>query len=158
MDYKLIDKYFNDRCSPEELELVINWFQTEEGQKFLEKDFEKHDWFDRIEDQNHVSEIESKKLFTLIQNHKRRDIKRAPFPSLLLNRGYITRVASIIFIAAILSFGMYLIGVSSFQKKGAKKPEFLTYATAVGQQKVFKLSNGIKIWLNENSELIVPKH
>lgn len=38
MDRKLIDRYFNDQCSKKELEQVLDWFQTAEGRRFLEKD------------------------------------------------------------------------------------------------------------------------
>lgn len=35
MDQKFIKKYFRGHCSDEELEQILDWFQTSEGQTYL---------------------------------------------------------------------------------------------------------------------------
>lgn len=41
MDRHLINKYFSNQCSKEELEQVLDWFQTLRGRTYLEVQIEK---------------------------------------------------------------------------------------------------------------------
>src|SRR5690554_3358339 len=40
-DRKLADKFFNDECTPEEVEQVLNWFETPEGRTYLEESMDR---------------------------------------------------------------------------------------------------------------------
>jgi ferric-dicitrate binding protein FerR (iron transport regulator) len=150
MDQKLLDKYFNDECSPEELQQVLDWFQTDEGRAYIEEDIhQQRQGLNEAREPSPSGGIESEKVFNRIQRHKRSDVKR--------NRWYVARVASILLLAAALSVGLYWSGViKPIKKKPA--PAFRTYTTAAGQQKVFTLSDRIKIRLAENSMLRVRTH
>jgi len=73
MDRDLIEKYFNDQCSEEELEQVLEWFQTDKGQAFLKQDMEREE--KRLAGNNAsslFSEVESEELFRRIQKHKKK--------------------------------------------------------------------------------------
>jgi len=148
MDRKLLDKYFRDQCSEEELEQVLNWFQTEEGQAFLEKDIERQSQrFMENSDMFLYPEIQSEKIFSRIQLHKNRGLKRGYWV-------YI-RVASILMLVGILSGLLYWGGITS--RHPSPKSTVATYVTKSDQQKVFSLSDGTKIRLNEGSTLTVPR-
>lgn len=157
MDHKLLDKYFDDQCSPKELERVLDWFQTDEGQRYLKEDFERENRYleEKPASKKSATKIDSEKVFTRIQHHKKQEIKLKPQQKGTHGRWHIARVASIVLIAAVFSFGLYLGGVIGPEKH---KPTYRKYVTAANQQKVFKLSNGVKIWLNEKSVLKVPTH
>jgi ferric-dicitrate binding protein FerR (iron transport regulator) len=158
MDRRLLDNYFNDRCSEKELEQVLGWFQTEEGRWFLEKDINRQArQIGETEGLFLCPEMESEKLFNCIQRHKRIEVKQEPILNLFQYRSQLIRVASIVLIAAAVSLGLYWSGIMGSQTK-KPTPAFITYVTAPGQQKVFSLSDGIRIRLAENSTLTVPTH
>jgi ferric-dicitrate binding protein FerR (iron transport regulator) len=151
MNHKLIDKYFNDECSPEELDQVLDWFQTDEGQAYITKDIDREGKQLTAGPESLLYQgVESDKLFIRIQRHKKKGFKH--------NRWHFARVASILLLAAVLSVGLYLGGIITPQKKAPPPPEYNTYVTTAGQQKIFTLSDGIKIRLDEKSTLIVPTH
>ncbi|HYW35623.1 MAG TPA: FecR family protein, partial [Balneolaceae bacterium] len=150
MDRDLIEKYFNDQCSEEELEQVLEWFQTDEGQAFLKQDMEREE--KRLAGNNassSFSEVESKELFRRIQKHKKK-VNREKWWLLWV------RAASILLLVTALSSLVYWSGII-FQKSKKNAPSYKTYATNAGQQKVLTLSDGTKIRLNEQSSLRIPR-
>ena len=70
IDINLIEKYFNNTCIVEEVEQVLKWFNTTDGQKFLEKSLNSD--IKLIEEkyctQNLVSEVDSDKMLKNIRN------------------------------------------------------------------------------------------
>src|SRR5699024_11967753 len=87
MDRKLLDKYFNDSCSDEELDEVLTWFQTDEGQVFLEQQMEEE--FSKAMNAEALDvypKMESEKVFNRIQHSKQ--------PHFNKGRWYAARVRS----------------------------------------------------------------
>lgn len=149
MDKKLLHKYFNDQCSEEELEQVLHWFQTKEGQRFIEDDINNQLWQpnESVTSDNDF-DIASWKILNRILIHKNREPRRRGWVSL--------RVASIIVIFGLLSLALYKGGVVSFEKDSTE-PVTLKYSTQANQQKIVTLDEGTTIRLNENSSLSIPK-
>lgn len=148
MDRKLVDKYFRDQCTEEELEQVLNWFQTEKGQAFLQEDIEQLD--ERLTQNSEMflyPEVESEKIFRRIQQNKQQSFRRS--------RWFIVRVASILLVVAAMSTLLYWSGITSPKEKNPQ-PVFISYVTDSDQQNIFTLSDGTMIRLNEESTLTVP--
>lgn len=148
MDRSLIDKYFRDQCSEDELEQVLNWFQTGEGQKFLEQDIEQYsEQLMKKGDLYLYPEIEGEALFSRIQLSKENSFQRRSW--------FFIRVASILLLATMLSSLLYWSGITTVEKPNPQ-PAFITYITEAGQQNILRLSDGTVIRLNEESMLVVP--
>jgi ferric-dicitrate binding protein FerR (iron transport regulator) len=149
MDQSLINKYFNDRCSENELEQVLSWFQTSEGKAFIEDGIERQNRrLVKNADMFLYPEIDSKKIFSRIQQHKKRGLRRS--------RWFMIRVASILLIAAVVSSLLYWGDIIALEKP-PPKPAPISYITGSEQQKIISLSDGTKIRLNEGSKLMVPR-
>lgn len=147
MDPKLLEKYFSDRCSEEEVEQVFSWFATSEGRAFLEQQMD--DEFSgaiHAGKQDEYPGIESEKIFSRIQRSKQQQFRKKPWVA--------ARVASIVLLVTMISSLIYWAGVTSPEKE--PPPAFSTYVTNVGQQNIFTLSDGTVIRLNEKSKLTVP--
>lgn len=148
MDQDLLYKYFQDQCTEEELEQVMNWFHTEEGKDFLTKDMAE-EFSASIDDQKKdaFSNVESEQIFKRIQLTKSQGHTK--------KFGVGTRIASILIVAVTISALLYVAGYISKDRKNPQ-PETITYVTAAGQQNIFTLSDGTQIRLNEKSRLTVP--
>ena len=148
MDPILIEKYFNDCCTEDELEEVLAWFQTNEGQRFLEQRIDSEGLESIGDEGRSLLSIESENLFARIQQYKER---RTP-----KGWGYAARVASILILVASLSSLLYWSGLATSAVENNPQPVIRSYVTDSGQQNIFTLSDGTTIRLNENSMLTVP--
>lgn len=147
MDRNLLNKYFQDQCTEEELDEVLDWLQTEEGQKFLEQDINQLDEELTVEDDLLLySEVNSEKIFNRIQLSK--NYKK--------DNWFRTRVASILLLVTALSSLLYWSGITSLGDENPE-PAYTTYVTESDQQKALTLSDGTKIRLNEDATLTVPE-
>jgi len=148
MNNELLDKYFRDQCSENELEEVLSWFQTDKGRAFIEDDIDRQNRrLMKNADMFLYPEIDSKRIFSRIQQHKKRGLRQS--------RWFMIRVASILLIAAVVSSLLYWGDITALEKL-PPKPALITYVTAPDQQKIFSLSDGTNIRLNEKSTLMVP--
>lgn len=151
MKSELLNKYFNDQCTDDELEEVLEWFQTEEGLEYLKQDIDSQEQLLSNEDDLFLfKEFNSEKLFSRIQLSKKTKIFKKR------HRAYL-RVASILLLVGLFSISLYFINNNSSTTAKAKEVALISYTTQEGQRKVFTLSDGTKIRLNENSTLIVPE-
>ncbi len=150
MNSELLEKYFRDQCSPEELDRVLDWFQTAEGQAFLARDMElqRPGLPEGSLDGEH-GEIESEKIFRRIQRRKNNTPRRQSWVW--------TRVASVLLVVGILSAGAYWMGTLGEANTQNPAPDLVTYQTAPGQQKIVSFSDGTSIRLNEGARLTAPK-
>jgi ferric-dicitrate binding protein FerR (iron transport regulator) len=149
MNNEIIDKYFKDQCSEEELEQVLSWFQTQEGRAFIENDIDRQNRrVVKNADMFLYPDFDSKKIFSRIQQHKKRGLRRS--------RWFMIRVASILLIAALVSSLLYWGDIIALEKP-PHKPAPISYITGSGQQKIISLSDGTKIRMNEGSKLMVPR-
>lgn len=146
MKQALLDKYFNDRCTPQELEQVLSWFQTDEGHTFIEQEIEAR----KAEGVKFTHRsIDSEKVFNSIQRDKRPQTRKR-------NRAYL-RVASILLLAGLVSYFLFK-GVVDDSVFWESEPAYITYVTQEGQHKVIELAGGTTISLNGDSKLVIPEH
>jgi ferric-dicitrate binding protein FerR (iron transport regulator) len=149
----LLEKYFNDECTADELEKVLCWFQTEEGRAFLKKDIDQQK--EQLAKQEKLaggSPIASQKIYNRILRHRKRERYHRKRHQILGS------VASIIILVSALSVLLYWGNIISPKTANTDPtPSYFTYATSVGQQRILTLSGGTKIRLDENTTLLVPK-
>ena len=144
--YPLIIKFFNEECTPEEVQTLITWRQTSPKNEaiFLEL---AHTWnHDHSEKDREV--IPSKaKVWSLIQS--RIDLDNEIFPS--YSKHTLFQVA-IIAASVALFVGLFVSFLLFFQFPSTK-----TYAyveTPSGQKSHIVLPDGTKVWLNSGSKII----
>ncbi|SHE74952.1 FecR family protein [Fodinibius roseus] len=150
MDRKLLNRYFRDECTEEEVDKVLGWFQTEEGQAFLEQDMDQSD--EQLTKEEQLSlypGVETEKLFNRIQLNKKKRYQNSRLVGI--------RVASILLLVATFSSLVYWSGITSTVSDENPEPVYTTYVTESDQQKVLTLSDGSRIRLNEGAKLIVPE-
>lgn len=141
---QLVEKYLNGTASVEEANRVLNWFQTEQGQQYLEKRFEadagEFGFTDEITEPSRFSIIsENLSLIKPSQSKK------------LYKRGSVWAVAaSIAFLISLIS--VLQVYTNTFVEQ---KSEVITkvYKTATNEHQIITLSDGTRIRLNENSEI-----
>lgn len=150
MDRKLLNKYFRDECTEEEVDKVLDWFQTDEGQTFLEQDIEQPNDQLAVEgDLPLYPKVETEKIFNRIQLSKKKNYNK--------NRRLGMRVASILLLVTLLSSLLYWSGITTTVGDEDSEPVYTIYVTESDQQKVLTLSDGTRIRLNEGARLIVPE-
>lgn len=149
MDQNLLEKYFRDECTEEELEKVLEWFETEEGQNFLERDIEKKQLAAKSGEMILYAHVESKNLFNRIQRSTDGETKR--------NRWLYIRVASVVLIITSIVSLLYWNNISTPENKREETVQ-VVYRTEADQHKILTFEDGTKIRLNENSLLTVPEN
>lgn len=141
---QLVEKYLNGTASAEEAKIVLNWFQTEQGQHYLEKRFEAD-----AGEFGFTDEITETSRFN-ITSEKLSLIKPSPSKK-LYKRGAVWAVAAAIaFLISLIS--VLQVYTNTFVEQ---KSEVITkvYKTATNEHQIITLSDGTRIRLNENSEI-----
>lgn len=148
MNKHLLEKYFREECTEEELEQILQWFQTEAGKKFLEKD---------ILDQKKEAESGELILYPYVQTNKLYNrIRNSTFEKRGQNRWLFMRVASLLLIfTSIVSF-LYWQGIMIPSDKMEQVVQII-HQTVDDQHKVLTFADGTVVRLNENSRLTVPE-
>lgn len=155
MDYQegksLADKFFNDRCSPEEAENVLGWLETPDGQKYLDEKISKD--FETLDDNNnslYAFNIYSNKLFSRILNRiekvgfrRKREVNFFT-PFFQIAAGILIVITGSLF---------YLSDTQS--NKSAEGSEVKIFVTGSDEQREIRLGDGTLIQMNRNSELAV---
>jgi ferric-dicitrate binding protein FerR (iron transport regulator) len=151
MDRNLIRKYFRNECTEAELKKISDWFQTDEGQEFLEEDIDcKGQQVMNIDKPFLHPEIESERIFNRIQRNKQQDSNHQA------RRFGILAASIVLLLVSVLSTMLYWGDYVSLEKE-VPEPVVSTYVTEANQQKIFTLADGTLIRLNERSSLAVPE-
>jgi transmembrane sensor len=150
-DKKLLNKYFNGTATRSEAEKVLDWFQTEEGSRYVEKQFSAETKSDLINDDPETTrEIKVEVLQAITDSISRIEKKsQSKFKSERKHRNSYRFVA--VSILVLISM-IYLMNLSLFQKTVF---EAVTYQTGASEIKSVELSDGTEILLNEYSSLII---
>ncbi len=151
MDPKLLQKYFRNRCSVDEIEQVLNWFDTPEGQKYLEdKLTEDAERYSEEENLLLYPNVPGQKMYRQIKStrklHKKRHRSSYRFAKLT--------VASVVIL---MLTGMFWI--FDAQSEAEQVPEEITYrtfSTESNQHRLITLEDGTQIRLNSNSLIRMP--
>lgn len=149
----LADKYFNDRVTPAEAQKVLEWFETNEGEKYLKKRFDK-DWnlMESNDLRKMVPDLDSDKLYQSIHYAIKR--KKNVFS---LRRtdwvGYTVKVAAAVLV--ILTASIFTITHQQYVAEQVVEPEPVVFQTEDKQHREITLGDGTVIRMNSNSEIVV---
>ncbi len=154
MDKELLKKYFRNQCTLEEINQVLDWFQTKEGQQYfeenLDQDMRKYADDDRLLlDPN----VPTESLLNRIQQSKK-SVK----PRLSKNNQvWQTKIIAAVVVCALLAGASYFLFQSKITGSTTQQTDSVrTIKTQHDQHRLVTLSDGTKIRLNSNSEIEVP--
>lgn len=151
---KLADKFFKNNCSPEEVERVLDWLETPEGQNYLDESI-REDFDDLKKDEDLDSEMEfefhsvlnSDKIFLQIMNR----INKSGFwkPARKSSFSPLFQLAATILII-VSGFFFYL----TYQANLTDSPDGnIEIVTNDFEQRAITLLDGTKITLNSRSTI-----
>jgi len=154
-DKSLLEKYFNNDCTPKEAKMVLDWLDTPEGQQYyaeilderlqnLEDDFE-YD-FPRTE----RDEIILNRIYSTAENMERTEPVLQPHASARPVWKYYKNVLGAV--AACISL---LIVVVVYQSYFGNT---IVHTTAYGETETIQLHDGSTVTLNANSQLTYAKN
>lgn len=150
-----MQKYFRNQCTPEEIEQVIDWFQTEDGRKYFEDRLNRD--MHRYADEKNLllhPEVPSVKMLQKIER-----IKKKGATSSRRNRDHWwMRVAVILLISSMFAGSGYLL-LQNGEYVENQEPELVyrTISTPTDQQRLVTLDDGTKIRLNTSSSIEIPE-
>ena len=155
MDLKTVEKFFTNQATHEEARMILEWFETPEGKKYLQKRLDVDaGLMDRTELRSLVTGLNSEKLYSSIQNkiwisENRFFLKHTDWV------GNIFKTAAAILV--ILTASLFTISQERYQASQVVVQKPVIYQSDENQQKEITLRDGSVIRLNNNSEMIVSK-
>lgn len=153
MDKQLLYKYFSNQCSIEEIEQVLNWFQTKEGKLYIENHLETGmQRYAEEENMLFFPDVPTEKMLENIHKRKKtpRTIKRHnPWKVKLAVAGIICVI--------LLSVSYLFMPDNDAEQNQETAIEYRTISTQDDQNRLITLSEGTKIRLNSNSKIIIPE-
>lgn len=155
MDKKILQKYFRNQCTLEEIEQVMNWFQTEEGKDYIEQRLDR-DIQRYAEEENLLlhPEVPSDEILENIKRKRKRKIihpKRREY--------WWMKIAVVLLICVALAGSSYwLLKDAGHREEQEPETVFRTISTLEDQQRLVTLSDGTQFRLNANSSIVIPEH
>jgi len=156
MKKEFIDKYFRNQATPEEARKVLEWFETPEGQKYLQERLDiDFNLMEKDELKPFVPELDSDQLYQSIQ--KKIHSRRKPFAG---NRksdwlSPILKAAAMIVVILTTSILYFTQTVDVADDITESVP--VVFQTDDVQQSIITLRDGSVVRLNHDSELVVAK-
>jgi transmembrane sensor len=164
---KLVQKFLENRCTPDEAENVLRWLQTQEGEEYLKKQMnrdKKH--FFKSAESNLYPELDSARLLDEIRQKKDSGTKpsagrdRFGRNQLLKERKSAGRFRSIFMFAAAAVFLIAAVLVFSppdFRESGTDTAaSYQVFETERGERKTIRLRDGSKVIINHESRISIP--
>ncbi len=155
MNKEIIDKYFRNQATPEEVKKALKWFETPEGQKYLQERMEvDFALMERDELKPFVPELDSEQLYKSIEKR----INRKPFAGKRKSDWLspILKVAAMI--AVILTTSILYFTQTADVTDDITESVPVVFQTDDVQQNIITLRDGSVVHLNHDSELIVAKN
>ena len=154
-DKSLLEKYFNNQCTPKEAKLVLEWLDTPEGQQhYAEILDERVQQMEIQPEYNFQQELNDEKILSSIYKNadKIEQNKRVlqPHPAAKTKRSYLRYgwAAAAACIALLLLVVFYQTNFGNT----------ITYETAYGETKTIELQDGSVVTLNANSQISFAKN
>lgn len=157
MNKEIIDKYFRNQATPQETHEILEWFDTPEGQVYLQDRIEADfDLVDREELKPFVPELDSVQLYESIK--KRIDVDRQPFID-KRKSDWLPLVLKIAAVVAVILTTSILYTTQTIDATG-ELPESVpvVFQTDDIRQSIITLRDGSVVRLNHNSELTVSEN
>lgn len=154
MDKELLKRYFRNQCTLDEIEQVLDWFQTKEGQQYfaenLDRDMHKYADDDRL---LLDPDVPSESLLKRIQQSK----QRVKSPLEKKNPIWQRKLIAAVIVCALLAGAGFFIFQSEINSSSTIHSESIrTITTLDDQHRLVTLSDGTKIRLNSNSTIKIP--
>jgi transmembrane sensor len=154
VDTQLLKKYFRNQCTLDEIEKVMDWFQTEEGTVYFEERLDR-DMQRYAEEENLLlyPEVPSEKML----HHIERVRKKGKSRSRSRDRWWM-RVAIVLLISCGFAGGSFwILQDTVFVEEQASEAVYRTISTLDDQQRLITLADGTQIRLNANSAIEIPE-
>ena len=148
MDKHLLQKYFRNQCSVEEIEQVLNWLQTKEGQKAfeenLDQDMERYSEEDRL---LLYPDVPTDELLKKIKNTKKQKF--------LKKNHSIWPVRAVVagLICTVLAVNYLILDYTGQTQPELPEITYRTISTQGDQHRLITLGDGTNIRLNSNSSI-----
>lgn len=154
MDKELLKKYFRNQCTFEEIEQVLDWFQTKEGQQYFEETLDRD--IQKYSDDEKLllnPNVQSEKILNRIHQTK----KGIKSPLEKKNRFWQIKVVAALIVCAFLAGSGFFIFQSRISYSSSQQADSIrTITTEHDQHRLVTLSDGTEIRLNSNSTIEVP--
>lgn len=171
---ELIRKFFDGKCSPEEVHQILIWINSDEGVKQLEDEFEKFQILEKenfIKDQSVLSKIHERisQIEHEMDSHEKdntsekdntRRLRHPEMDKSTIIQRWKSRIA-VSFLLITMASAFWLFSTRKEEKlpgtASVSKIEYLTKQTLAGEKLTLKLNDGSIIHLNANSKVRFPK-
>jgi len=155
MNKEIINKYFRNQATPEEVKIVLEWFETPEGQEFLKERIEiDFTLMERDELKPFVPELDSDRLYESIQS--RIEIRRKSYIA-KRKSDWLSPVLKVAAIIAVILTTSILYTTQTVSDE-ITEAEPVVFQTDKVQQSIITLRDGSIVRLNHDSELVVAKN
>ncbi len=154
MKKELADKFFNNKVSNQDVNEVLEWFETSEGREYLNNKLDSDkNLMSKKELKELAYEFDSEKLYKSIQEkiRYRRDLKKKRWDWV----SHMVKIAAMI--AVVITSSLLVIkheaDLEEHYSEQVEEPIF--FQTGQDQHREITLADGTLIRLNSNSELLV---
>lgn len=147
----LIEKYFNGTASESEARLIFDWFETEEGQQYLDGRFEKDARIQKKPANKSFDPADSIRILNSIKSNLPNINQRT---SAIIYRPQSHNSFRLVAACIILLFAV--IYVMKFHTVSGNYTGFELFETGALEQKIVNLIDGTTVRLSENSRLQIP--
>lgn len=157
---KLADRFFNDQCSPEEAEKVLEWLDTSEGEEYLHKKMDA-DLSSAGKNLKEIVGLDYPSSSGLNKEKSFRNILRkiALFePSTFRRKTYLSPLIKMIAVLLVVTISSILFLITDFSgfSEVEKEIEPVVLVTVSDEQRETTLGDGTVIHMNENSRVTIP--
>lgn len=147
-----------NQATPQETELVLEWFETAEGRKYLKERLDKerldidHELMNRYELRSVISELDSDQLYKSIQLKIRKENRSVVKKSDWFGYGFKVAAAVLVIVtASLLSVTTYNLPETVSERRPVH------FQTEDEQHREITLTDGSVVRLNSNSNMVISE-